>query len=245
MSNVKTILSRLKRKVLKRTYWLSDRILNSDKLIRYTHFTNGFHNPNYQFKKEQIASVHIPKTGGTTLNKMLLESGDSRFVNLNIHKPISINCNPESYNYITVMRDPIDRVWSQYQMVLRSENGYPYQKFAQQGLFVFLEKCWAVRNMNCRYISGEVEAEPNAQTLKKSIVNLSNFYAVLSFEDFSNVITCFLKENKIAVSMIPNERKSSYIEPTEEEINLIKKYNEFDLILFDKWKNKGLKAETT
>ena len=156
--------------------------MNSDKLIRYTHHTNGFHNPNYRFNKEQIASVHIPKTGGTSLNKILQESGDLRFINLNIHKPVSNKCSPQDYRYITVMRDPIDRVWSQYQMVLRSEKGYPYQKFAQQGLAVFLEKCWAVRNMNCRYITGELEAEPNTNTLDRAFENLSQFYVAIQIQ---------------------------------------------------------------
>ena len=242
MGGFVTTLSRTKRKGIKKIFQVYDWLMNSDKNIRYTHYTNGFHNPNYQFTKDQIASVHIPKTGGTSLNKMLQESGDARFINLNIHKPVSKVCSPEEYRYITVLRDPVDRVWSQYQMVLRSAKGYPYQKFALQGLQVFLEKCWAVRNMNCRYLTGEVEKEPDSNTLELALSNLSKFHAVFSFEHFSSQVTQFLEEKNISFSKIPNERKSSYIGPSAEDVMLIKKYNEYDLILFEKWRKKDHKA---
>ncbi|MBL4708663.1 MAG: sulfotransferase family 2 domain-containing protein [Flavobacteriales bacterium] len=244
MKKLKTQLSRFKRRVLKGIFKGYDLVMDSDKYIRYTHYTNGFHNPNYHFKKDQIAFVHIPKTGGTTLNRMLEESDDSRFVNLGIHKPVSLACKVKNYQYFTVIRNPVDRVWSQYQMVLRSDKEYPYKKFADRGLDVFLKKCWAVRNMTCRYLTGEIETEPNDETLKNAMQNLSSFYAILSFQSFSEEISEFLKEHKVPFTAIPNERESSYAQPSETEIELIKKYNKLDMTLFEKWSNKDLITAT-
>ena len=199
----------------------------------------GFHDPDYQFAKSEIAFVHIPKTGGTSLHSLLAQDEQSRFINLNMHRPISCLCKPPEYGYITVMRNPVERVWSYYQMVLRNPSGYPYKRFADNGLECFLKHCWEVRNMACRYYSGEVKHEPNATTVDIALNNLENFICVIDFEFFHREAADFLAEYNIPVSAIPNERKSSYAPYDQSDQSLICDYNMFDMKMFAQWKDQS------
>lgn len=236
MVSAKTYLYRIKKQSLKIVFQLYDYFMDTDKYIRYTHYVNGFHNTNYHFDSTKISFIHIPKTGGTTFGKLLKKDPQLRFENLSIHRPVSLNCNPANYQYVTILRDPIDRVWSQYQHVLRGGKKYPYNKHAKQGLERFLKKCWVVQNLTCRYISGNVYEEPNEKTLENANTNLNLFYAVLSFKDFSKEVKIFLIQHQIVTDQIPNERKVNYSQPSESEIELIKKFNLLDIELFEKWK---------
>jgi hypothetical protein len=59
----------------------------------------------------------------------LVLQDNSKFINIQRHSPVSKYCSPEDYSYITIIRNPIDRVWSQYQMILRSDENYPYKNY--------------------------------------------------------------------------------------------------------------------
>lgn len=235
MSSVKVRLARLKNHSLKALYKALDQVMDTDKYIRYTYHQNGYHNPDYHFEKDQINFIHLPKTGGTSICKILENDPEKRFAHLHIHKPVSIHCSPSDYKYVTVLRDPVARVWSYYQMVLRSEKGYPYQKWANQSLEIFLQKCWAARDLTCRYLSGQVTPEPDEKTLELAISHLSQFYVVMDFADFSGEVSGFMAEHKIPYEQIPNERNHKYTRATETEKELIRKYNPWDMALFQRW----------
>lgn len=241
--SIKIKLTRLKRGFIGRSYKLYDQILDTDKYIRYTYYNKGYHNPNYQFDKEQISFIHVPKTAGTSLAKMLERDKSSRFINLDIHRPISKYCNPKEYKYITVMRSPVDRVWSYYNMVLRNPEGYPYKNYADQGLSRFLDKCWASRNLACRYLSGQVYEEPTKKTLMQANENLKSFHAVLWFENFKEESIDFLNQYDIEIPALTHERMSSYQRPQKEEIELIKRYNEYDIKIYERWVAKERKIK--
>ncbi|MFY0591785.1 hypothetical protein [Roseivirga sp.] len=236
MSSLRVKLARFKYSLIRSYLKVLDFLSNSDRLIRFVYHHNGYHNPGYSFDENEINFLHLPKTGGTSLCKILERDPEQRFGKLNIHRPVSINCPPAHFRYVTVMREPVARVWSYYQMVLRSEPGYPYQKWARKGLNVFLKKCWAARNMSCRYLSSEVDAEPNEQTLRKAEQHLSQFYAVIDFGDFSEEVVKFMKDHHIPFEQIPNERNFSYNQPKNAEIELIKSYNQWDIALYEYWK---------
>lgn len=235
MSWLKVHLARVKKYIVKTLYKALDRVMDTDKHIKYTYYQNGYHNPDYYFEKSQINFMHLPKTGGTSICKILEGDPEKRFAHLNIHKPVSVHCSPSNYKYVTVLRDPIARVWSYYQMVLRSEKGYPYQKWANQGLEIFLQKCWAARDLACRYLSGEMTREPNEKTLELAMSHLRQFYVVMNFADFSQEVSTFMARHKIPYEKIPNERNHKYTPPTEIEKELIRKYNPLDMALFQSW----------
>jgi len=236
---IKTQLARAKKYILKIAYFSYDKLMGTEMYTTFKLFQSGYHNPDYRFEKDQIALIHIPKTAGTSLAKLLSNDPQNRFVLLDIHKPVSLHCSPEEFQYITILRDPIARVWSHYQMVLRYPKGYPYQKYAVQGLEVFLKKTWETRNMMCRYLAGNTQQEPDSQTFEKAIKNISTFYKVLFFENFAKETSDFLTQQDIPFEKIPNERKSKYAQPTEEEKALIAQYNQWDLTIFQRCKNES------
>jgi len=240
MVTVITYLARVKKSVIKICLRVYDLVMNSDKATRYQHFSSGLHNPNFKFLKSQIALVNVPKTGCTTLYKLLLDNDNQHFVNLHTHRPVSVHCPPQEYRYVTVLRNPVDRVWSQFQMVMRSPDGYPYKKFAKKGLKNFMDKCWVVRNMECRYLSGEVKKEPDDETLHRAMLNLDDFYAVLDFSNFSEEVALFCDKINIKIEGIPNERKSIYEPPTPQDQELIKQYNQLDIALYKTWQKKEI-----
>lgn len=226
-------------KLLGRTLKIIDLIFWTDYQTRLHNHSIGFHNSAYQFKRSEIAFVHIPKTGGTSLHRLLSKDVQRRFVNLNMHQPISRLCNPQEYSYVTVMRNPVERVWSYYQMVLRNPPGYPYKRFADEGLECFLKHCWEVRNMACRYYSGEIKEEPTARTLDLALSNLENFICVIDMDYFEKQVADFMKKNNIPMNPIPHERKSNYAPCSRNDNALIRKYNILDMKMFVKWKGQS------
>ena len=68
MENILTALSRVKRMGLKMIFKVYDLAMDSDKYIRYSHFTTAdFTIRIINLRRIKLLSVHIPKTGGTSL----------------------------------------------------------------------------------------------------------------------------------------------------------------------------------
>lgn len=236
MAAPRVVLSRIKKKLLKAGFRVLDAVTDGDSYVRFVYRQNGYHTPEYRFDSDQIMFVHLPKTAGTSFAKMLRMDAQQRFVSLDIHKPISAHCDPAAFRYITVMREPVARVWSYYQMVLRNPPGYPYRNYAVKGLEHFLKKSWPARNMACRYLTGNVDAEPTSATLKQAQTNLKGFYHVLDFDAFGAQASAFCAAHEIAVEQIPNERKANYTGPSEADAALIRQFNQLDSALYEGWK---------
>lgn len=235
---MKKYLARIKKNIYKSSLKVVDAAFQTNYYWDYTFRKNGYHDNQFTFSDSQIAFVHLPKTGGTSFYKLLAADTEQRFVNLKIHRPISIHCPPSKYKYITIIRNPIDRVWSLYQMVLREPKGYPYRKYAIKGLDSFLQNCWEANNMACRYYTAEVNQQPNQETFSMALKNLDSFYSVLSFEHFHSEVVQFLTKHKIKNNHVPHERKHNYSSPIDAERALIASYNKYDVQLFETWNKK-------
>lgn len=237
MPNLRTYSARLKKRFLQGVYYLYDQVAETELYSEYTHFQAGFENANYRFGQDEICFIHLPKTAGTSFAKLLASDPENRFAQIRIHRPVSPHCPPSEYRYITVLRDPVDRVWSLYQMVLRDPKDLPYRKQAKRGLRDFLEANRAARNLICRYLSGEIKPEPSAVTLAKAERNLAFFYYIINFENFAEEATDFLQAHSVPFAKIPNERKSRYAKPGPEERAVIAEYNKWDILLFQNYQN--------
>ncbi len=214
-----------------------DRKFYTDLGRRFRNRRLGVHRNDYSFRPDQLAFVHLPKTGGTSLNTILRDDADDRFTGVFRHRPISRKCPPGSYNYFTVMRDPVERVWSFYQMSQRSlaRGGGPYGHVAGRGLEFFLRHCWEVRNMACRYYSGELVFEPKAATLERAWRNLELFRYVLCFETLSQDAGALLADCGLSVHSLPHENRHPYEGPGSEDEELIRRFNDLDVEIHRRW----------
>jgi hypothetical protein len=232
-STIRTQLSREKRRLKKGVYAQLDQWFGSNLMKQAT----LHHRNDYRFREDQIAFVHLPKTGGTSLRKVLRTVANDTFVRIDIHSPISKYCPPSDYRYITVLRDPVDRVWSLYQMVLRHSHvtKFTYYKEAKQGINVFLKNNWETKNLMCRYFSGDVTNEVNEPMLQRAFKNLKQFHAVLSFQNYEAEVNQFLEQSNLPKLAIPNERQSTYQPPSDAERAQITAANRYDIRLLELW----------
>ena len=90
--------------------------------------------------------------------------------------------------------------------------------------------------MSCRYLAGDVEAEPTVKTKERAQLHLTHFYAVVLFENFATEAAEFAKVHGIPAPEIPTERKAKYPDPTPAEAGLIRHYNALDIALYEEWK---------
>jgi hypothetical protein len=213
-----------------------DKRFYSDFGPRFRNWRLGIHRSDYHFSRSQLAFVHLPKTGGTSLNSIFAEGGRDRFTGVFCHRPISRKCPPGEYAYFTVMRDPVERVWSFYQMAQRklALGGGPYYHLASRGLEFFLQQCWEARNMACRYYTGRVYHEPNSAVVEKAWVNLQQFRYVLSFEALAEDAAMLLADYGL-VGGLPHRNRHRYEGPEPEERELITVYNALDIELHRRW----------
>ena len=211
--------------------------------------TSDHHQGGYVFPDNQIAFVHLPKTGGSTMHRYLsfCSSHLHRWVNITsegLHRPVSRRCPPGRYRYFTIMRDPVERVWSYYQMLIRNGKRYPWHGYAALSLHEFLSHCWEVRNMAVRYVSGFVLDEPDLNTLEIASRNLSRFQAVIDFGSFDQQLASFCESLQIPVKAedVPHCNASSYEPPSQQDIALIRSFNALDQRLYVNWQKGGLHA---
>ena len=109
------------------------------------------HNNNYTFDRQYSKLIHIPKSGGTTFEDLV------KTYKLHIlcgsHQPISKFNTVNDSNYVLILRNPIDRVLSYYNMVINSGPKYPYKQYILS-IPLFMENCWEVCNQLTLYCAG-------------------------------------------------------------------------------------------
>ena len=234
---VKKIILFLVKKVLS----FIDKYTFSDLSVRAHNHSIGFHRNDYVVNEGDIAIIHLPKTGGTTLKKALDTSTmalDGRIKNMDAHMPVSLLCPPKESQYITFMRDPIDRVFSYYKMQLR-DKFQPYHFHAKDGLSTLLQSCWEVQNTSCMYYSGMMYERMTQQHLQASIDNLNDFLFVGNFSDFDNELIRLQEKLCLNFGTISHMNSSATLLPNKDERALIRAYNTLDIELYNEFFKKN------
>jgi hypothetical protein len=156
---------------------------------------NAHHYPSDTMDREALIFLHIPKTAGTTLNRMI-ERQYSPFAIFTIdphrirataerlkrlpeerrrrlrvvrgHLPYGIHeFLPQGATYITLLREPVARVLSAYYFVLRRPLNPLHRKLKRERLRI--EDCLRLfpdrQNLQCRFIAGIEDTAINDERL--------------------------------------------------------------------------------
>lgn len=201
------------------------------------------HRNDYTFDEKLPKFIHIPKSGGTSFNNVIKELSLNVEHNPRLHQPVSEKCPPETFKYIISLRNPINRVWSYYNMVLRGGPKYPYYNFTQS-FEKFLNNCWEVNNQATLYLAGAINKKKKINgylritpaIYEKALKNLRCMHHIIIFEEFEDGVTKYLNNSGVSSNSykIPHARKAEYNKNIPQDIiQKIIKHNEYDIKLYN------------
>jgi hypothetical protein len=210
----------------------------------------------YHLQDKKVIFMHIPKTAGRTLRSILeknyaMDEVIRTYSNTQIERFQSLSKDEkekvkiiighnffgmheyldEPYGYITMLRDPIERVISLYYFIL-SERGTPmFKKYTDKGFEFFLDEEPQTINWQTRFVSGGglnlIEAKDH---LKK------HFLAVGISERFDDSLRIIKKElslknlNYKSINVTPNRPRKEELPP--QIIKRIEKNVKLDIELY-------------
>ena len=101
---------------------------------------------------------------------------------------------------------------------------------AKRSLADLLINCWEVKNLYCQYISGFV----------KEVVNEDIYNIVGQFEKFDDSVKQLCNKLEVKLDYLPHivlYSKTSHMPLNEDQESIIKKYNEYDIKLYNEFFN--------
>jgi hypothetical protein len=221
-------------------------------------------------KNKAVIFLHIPRVGGTTLKTIMRRQYDRRFVYEGVHNalpefkgldesarakiqvleghmPFGLHAFlPQPATYVTLLREPVDRVISIYYYVLRSPRHYAHAQVSAQQIdletFVSGEIAKGVDNGQTRLISG-VGSTPDfdgcsRETLELAKKNLREHFSVIGLtKKFDE--TLILLKRTLGWGLPFYTRKNITRErpyrsnPPQALVKLIRQRNKWDVELYE------------
>ena len=191
---------------------------------------------NYKVPDEcEFIFLHVPKTGGMTINHIIDEINKkhkSTKILRGGHNPISIFYSPNEKKYFTVVRDPIERIFSYYRMSLNDKK-QTYHYLAKKSLYHFVAYCPEAQNIYCKYFSGDTEKVINSDLYTLAKLNAQNFYQILNFANLEENLKNFFNKIGEQEIIITNLNKSSNnLLIKDDDKKIIEFYNQYDCELY-------------
>ena len=158
---------------------------------------------------------------------------------------------PQPSTYITILRDPVERIISHYYYVLRSPNHYLYNKVTSQHMSLKDYVCSGISteldNGQTRLLSGLEQTvfgweECSTKVLELAKQNIKNHFAVVGLsERFDETLILLQKAfaYKIPFYVQENVTKNRPLKEniSQDTLKFIEKYNELDIELYKYAKN--------
>ena len=202
---------------------------------RGTNYYHYYQQNDYSFDREKYCLIAVPKTGGWSFRKYT-EKYNLPFYTFKknaLHNAVSLNCPPEKYKYVTILRNPIDRVYSHYHMNLIIND-----ITTSRGLINFLKTCSEVRNLYCQYYSGLIDEIVDERIYNIALKNLKNFHTIIDFDNYLLDVNKFLKKFNIENKEEIHDNKNNYSSISHNQTEAIKIYNYWDIKLYNEILNK-------
>jgi hypothetical protein len=230
--------------------------------------------PSQLFWPRPLIFLHIPKAAGSTVQKMVMQhypgalsyiftgdtaqwlefpkmSEDDRasldvilgHVHYGIHEHL-----PDPATYITMLRDPVDRVVSHYYYVLSNPDHYLHRKIARRGYtleeFAITRISHELDNDQVRWLTSLHHFDVRVGDVDRSLLeeakwNLENGIAAVGLlERFHESLTCFERAFGWEDSSMPSPRNVNPDRPPLSEIDpralaAIREVNHFDVELYE------------
>ncbi len=189
---------------------------------------------------EKICFVHLPKTGGITVWDTLKKINFPlyNFPKHSMHNPVSLQSGVKNFKYITVMRNPLDRVYSQFFLYKRLN-----EKITSHGLTQTLRTQISFKNLACQYYSGLIDENIDERIFDLAKKNLDNFFFIINFDNFELDLKNLIKKAGLNNEVnIQHKNKSIYEKINKTDKEIIGAYNFWDIKLFEYYE-KNLKSK--
>lgn len=220
--------------------------------------------------------LHIPKTAGSTLGypmhrqypreSIFLIDGNypeksvQKFLSLPIEERNQYSCISghipfglhqhisQDVHYVTILRDPVERLISLYHHILHEETHYLYQAVTSEQMtlldFVSSRLSTELCNDQTRRISGLGEwnqktdqTRVDEHVFQKALENIETFFPVIGLTEMFDHSLLLMKDAFSWKNVFYSRRKVAKSRPSQAEIhseviNVIKKRNRYDILLY-------------
>lgn len=227
-------MNKIKREIIRLYSKISDYFFLTSNFFNYQVKFSKAYQFNYTFNKNKICIIHPPKTGGTTISTVLAKS--KKIYEPGAHTLLSKKCSAKKFKYIFLIRDPIDRVFSYYNMSLKNKK-LPFHNHAKSSLNNFVKKVRINQNGLCKFLIGSLDDNINIKSFEIAKKNLSNMEFIIDFNYINHSLNSLKKKlniklrKKIHFNLDKNKKKITIFDK-----KIIIKENYYDIKLYKFYK---------
>lgn len=204
----------------------------------------------YQYKPSAIYELYGPSATHSERLEEFKRLSDARKAEIkivNAHLGFGLHeFLPQSCTYITFLRNPVDRVVSMYYYFQRTGNNYVQNLTLKE----FIQTYGGARDNMTKYLSGEklkiqlndpnneIDYQCSSESLETAKSNLKKHFKIIGLAERFDESLIILK-NKLGWK-VPlydknnvSKNRPSTKEVSKDTLNLIEKFNEFDIQLYE------------